>query len=358
MAPPPTRGWTHCVELVHRDLAGSPAHAGMDLLLIGAGETWAWLPRPRGDGPAMSEVTIDLIRAPPPTRGWTLITSKHIDLVHGSPAHAGMDPGRATRFGIRRRLPRPRGDGPFFADRPDGGHLAPPPTRGWTLLALGGPLLVLGSPAHAGMDLARLRKSLHDTRLPRPRGDGPQDRGLVHAPPAAPPPTRGWTQRASMAFRRFVGSPAHAGMDPSTRRRMRLRCRLPRPRGDGPAGSMAKSMRCQAPPPTRGWTVNPASAPCREPGSPAHAGMDPSTMRRRCAAGRLPRPRGDGPRAERQQRRNEAAPPPTRGWTFGVTDEDVEAFGSPAHAGMDRFSAVRAPSSRWLPRPRGDGPRT
>ncbi len=59
---------------------------------------------------------------------------------------------------------------------------APPPTRGWTLLARAWHLHTAGSPAHAGMDPWRAGTPTRRNRLPRPRGDGPpagQERSLI-----------------------------------------------------------------------------------------------------------------------------------------------------------------------------------
>ena len=91
VAPPPTRGWTpfRIKATIRHD--GSPAHAGMDLLMAYAPVVGLRLPRPRGDGPSRLPAGIRGLAAPPPTRGWTDMHSVTHPHPHGSPAHAGMD---------------------------------------------------------------------------------------------------------------------------------------------------------------------------------------------------------------------------------------------------------------------------
>ena len=173
----------------------------------------------------------------------------------------------------------------------------------------------IGSPAHAGMDLARGGAVMDGWRLPRPRGDGPLGSAVLSAADLAPPPTRGWTSLHRLVRRTEQGSPAHAGMD-----------LLPRARCS-PTG-----------------------------GSPAHAGMDPARCESTMISGWLPRPRGDGPELSGRLRSVTLAPPPTRGWTPLERRAPAAPHGSPAHAGMDRSSTPTSPLPTWLPRPRGDGP--
>ena len=257
--------------------------------------------------------------APPPTRGWTCSRRRPYCCVTGSPAHAGMDRARAGSGGPRPGLPRPRGDGPSVCGPSLGATTAPPPTRGWTLPA---PVPVRrrpGSPAHAGMDAGTPEAQSHHTQ--------------------APPPTRGWTAVVPGHPGDRQGSPAHAGMDRPLAQVAAHRLGLPRPRGDGPLVDAMLADAAAAPPPTRGWTVEPARQPPLQAGSPAHAGMDPSLVPDAEFERRLPRPRGDGPFARRlrpwqavlgaglPRPRGDGprplpgwpvgaeAPPPTRGWT-------------------------------------------
>ena len=355
-APPPTRGWTF-ERAAHRDReAGSPAHAGMDLSRDCACRVTRWLPRPRGDGPVIQEKTARPLQAPPPTRGWTVFPRPPCRRPPGSPAHAGMDLSRRAPCSRRAGLPRPRGDGPHRAPSGRGCIPAPPPTRGWTLVAGDLPSGTFGSPAHAGMDPAGRGEQSARRWLPRPRGDGPSPSRRRRTTRAAPPPTRGWTSSRSRRTILPHGSPAHAGMDPSPTRPATASSRLPRPRGDGPASRPASRRERRAPPPTRGWTGVVGNQGDDDLGSPAHAGMDPTSSSLGAVVSRLPRPRGDGPLTLMEPPAGRGAPPPTRGWTPAPAPGRRMPRGSPAHAGMDPCPGDWLDRRRWLPRPRGDGP--
>ena len=273
--PPPTRGWTPHHGGGDACQHGSPAHAGMDPLALILALATPGLPRPRGDGPCCANASKKPPKAPPPTRGWTLPRALALKADAGSPAHAGMDPWRTDAPSGGLRLPRPRGDGPARGQVPDRVVAAPPPTRGWTLMRQGADQLLIGSPAHAGMDPSSVRPGPSASWLPRPRGDGPVFVNDPSSQAAAPPPTRGWTRDVAREQFRRDGSPAHAGMDPSRQRAAQYEAWLPRPRGDGPASKAAPQARDPAPPPTRGWTRGALARPGRHAGSP--------------------RPRGDGP---------------------------------------------------------------
>ena len=152
----------------------------------------------------------------------------------GSPAYAGMDPQTGVIKPSNRRLPRLRGDGPYFASFQRKCRRAPPPTRGWTLAFRSCKPLPLGSPAYAGMDPAETGVYRSRVWLPRLRGDGPFSDKRNLRVEMAPPPTRGWTLTDALADVRKQGSPAYAGMDPSNGREAVDNPWLPRLRGDGP----------------------------------------------------------------------------------------------------------------------------
>ncbi len=214
--------------------------------------------------------------APPPTRGWTEVRGVHQGAARGSPAHAGMDPVMIGRMSPRTRLPRPRGDGPDPRERHDGREQAPPPTRGWTHRRADEGRDLAGSPAHAGMDPRGPRAGSSAPGLPRPRGDGPICRAYSAEHDSAPPPTRGWTRQWHARIPRRQGSPAHAGMDRCAPRQRDVADGLPRPRGDGPELVVMAANPSMAPPPTRGWTQRAGAVAVEARGSPAHAGMDPA----------------------------------------------------------------------------------
>ena len=276
-----------------------------------------------------------------------------------------MDPGLpdGESHRLRPRLPRPRGDGPadYQRARAWAEATASPPTRGWTLESPHGPSqhgARGGFPAHAGMDLRIHHPNPRRTRLPRPRGDGPRAGSFTRLDLAASPPTRGWTLSGDRSPVDEAGFPAHAGMDPHPDGRSRGVRRLPRPRGDGPRARAAAAEVPRASPPTRGWTllVGPETRVRR--GFPAHAGMDPGRWRCAPSPMRLPRPRGDGPRYVQDVMEREVASPPTRGWTLAPFGQQLALEGFPAHAGMDLAPLSARNHPHRLPRPRGDGPST
>ena len=217
-APPPTRGWTALHRRPAPPNGGSPAYAGMDLSSATRFRRIAGLPRLRGDGPTGEAWADPRLKAPPPTRGWTRPHPFAAHAADGSPAYAGMDLVLDGCGQMSEGLPRLRGDGPEIRMLRWDEVAAPPPTRGWTHVAQLPRLDRAGSPAYAGMDPERSRNSTSTPGLPRLRGDGPTgyDSNFSHS--SAPPPTRGWTRRPVRLAAGEAGSPAYAGMD---RRRWR-----------------------------------------------------------------------------------------------------------------------------------------
>ena len=192
-APPHTRGWTPLAEATTVDPVGSPAHAGMDPALDEDEAEDGRLPRTRGDGPSTMSSWGPTPPAPPHTRGWTPEPGDEGSAKPGSPAHAGMDPMTSSAVCRARRLPRTRGDGPAHTWTQIGRHRAPPHTRGWTWACTRHRGMGRGSPAHAGMDPGRTDGEDGYGRLPRTRGDGPRRRVPSMLAKEAPPHTRGWT---------------------------------------------------------------------------------------------------------------------------------------------------------------------
>ena len=355
-ASPHTRGWTRSVLPAAAMRPGFPAHAGMDRGRGRPPTDRRRLPRTRGDGPQEIEHALRALRASPHTRGWTRRPLARQGPRRGFPAHAGMDRGRGRPPTDRRRLPRTRGDGPQEIEHALRALRASPHTRGWTRrpLARQGPRR--GFPAHAGMDRGRGRPPTDRRRLPRTRGDGPQE--IEHAPGAlrASPHTRGWTRGDHAPGPLGTGFPAHAGMDPLGAGPRPFRRRLPRTRGDGPRARAADVAGSAASPHTRGWTVTDTGLASLAHGFPAHAGMDPPPTTTSTPTTRLPRTRGDGPLLEGPHVARLEASPHTRGWTPHLPRRQPGRDGFPAHAGMDPAQSSRRCARRGLPRTRGDGP--
>ena len=211
---------------------------------------------------------------------------------------------------------------------------------------------VYGFPAHAGMDPPTVRDGRSWPGLPRTRGDGPF---AIHCHPTgttASPHTRGWTQPKSLHDEIYEGFPAHAGMDLRQATGRRVRCGLPRTRGDGPEAQSAGFVSLKASPHTRGWTPHQPADEGRIEGFPAHAGMDPDEAFGCDFARRLPRTRGDGPSTYIVGEIPGVASPHTRGWTpdEAISWSIIRSF--PAHAGMDPRLAFRRSGCRGLPRTR------
>ena len=173
VAPPHTRGSTSATGRRRLLLSGSPAHAGIDLVRMRFKTSRAWLPRTRGDRPPWPVPGRTTASAPPHTRGSTqpkAFTSRNVD---GSPAHAGIDPGRDGSTSNAFRLPRTRGDRPMGRVIAECSTAAPPHTRGSTVIRWDHRPAMLGSPAHAGIDPGRALPGSGRGWLPRTRGDRP-----------------------------------------------------------------------------------------------------------------------------------------------------------------------------------------
>ena len=271
---------------------------------------------------------------PPPTRGWSVWGAASRKRRSGSPAHAGMVPGRGGDRGRCGRFPRPRGDGPWRLRATPASRAVPPPTRGWSGVKGPPSSTGSGSPAHAGMVRPLPRRRGGRGGFPRPRGDGPEYPMSNDLLPPVPPPTRGWSGHRRGGGAHRPGSPAHAGMVPNGPRRRDGGRGFPRPRGDGPAPARAASRSPSVPPPTRGWSSNEHRSATPRRGSPAHAGMVLARSKRSRRIKRFPRPRGDGPLTKTILRDAFQVPPPTRGWSRVVRIRRDGKQGSPAHAGM------------------------
>ncbi len=356
LSPPPTRGSTGVAREGGDDGEVSPAHAGIDPRRTYPRPGPACLPRPRGDRPGTHTVSPGRLESPPPTRGSTEHGADRGADALVSPAHAGIDPRIRSSRAFPVRLPRPRGDRPESATKPAKIVASPPPTRGSTEPHLRRRRRLPVSPAHAGIDRAQHVPAGIASSLPRPRGDRPLEQLRSHLLSGSPPPTRGSTIEQPVEQDRGLVSPAHAGIDRSTRSAQTAARRLPRPRGDRPIGATHPPPPTQSPPPTRGSTVA-FSRPCADRDvSPAHAGIDRPMSSRPRRPMRLPRPRGDRPKPDSESAGSSASPPPTRGSTADDRPGRTAPRVSPAHAGIDRWAGSARSSRRCLPRPRGDRP--
>ena len=203
------------------------------------GGRWVELPRARGDRPFRGRFGVARGTATP---------------ARGNGAPAGPF---SSLCGGASRLPRARGDVPVLRAR--------------SLLR------TAGCPAHAGIDRSQPVRRAPSRVAPRTRGWPGEPVNLYAS--AVAPRTRGCA--ASLPIRLDVrGCPAHAGIGP---RRLNWVPRAsnpvaPRTRGSPSASARRSSLRVE--------------------GCPAHAGIAPRPPRRRTRR-RLPRARGEWPRATR-----------------------------------------------------------
>ena len=314
------------------------------------------LPRTRGDGPHDHARSAAVNESSPHARGWTRWAKDPTVYLSVFPARAGMDP--SSRRGRRRmgRLPRTRGDGPSPRSADAGLYSSSPHARGWTLALAAYRRAVSVFPARAGMDP---EQALHDERLdrlPRTRGDGPLTIRSSPSMTVSSPHARGWTVLSPSSRPACRVFPARAGMDPPRGGDQRQSRGLPRTRGDGPARRTTPENSQASSPHARGWTRRGHRPHARLRVFPARAGMDPFVVHPWRGPTRLPRTRGDGPRACVLIPNRRASSPHARGWTRSMTFPSFPAFVFPARAGMDPRQVVDHGIRKGLPRTRGDGP--
>ena len=276
--------------------------------------------------------------------------------LQGFPAHAGMDPRRQARGTPRFRIPRTCGDGPSAGGPVAALSADSPHMRGWTRVHGAFGRVHRGFPAHAGMDPRSRSAGAGRPGIPRTCGDGPRRDSAVTLASSDSPHMRGWTRVVLSERRRLLGFPAHAGMDPSPPASPAASWRIPRTCGDGPGWIFFSPCITPDSPHTRGWTPDHPLAERGHRGFPAHAGMDPNARRWQDKPHRIPRTRGDGPRAARPVDVGRPDSPHTRGWTRGPCRDPYPGVGFPAHAGMDLFAGLIDEPKSGIPRTRGDGP--
>ena len=353
---PRSRGWTPGRDEVAAGVEGFPALAGMDPRSGSSSRGKCWIPRARGDGPAAGRPPGGGLWDSPRSRGWTPGHDEVAAGVEGFPALAGMDPRWAGGRPIGERIPRARGDGPYFELPCRGPGGDSPRSRGWTPGTPSGARPDAGFPALAGMDPRARARAPGRRGIPRARGDGPQARAPGRRARPDSPRSRGWTVGLGRLRQDVDGFPALAGMDPCLRLRPPRPAGIPRARGDGPSRTTWGGRPGRDSPRSRGWTVSAAAAGHPPPGFPALAGMDRSSISLSPTTPRIPRARGDGPTPTGDRGRGAADSPRSRGWTLAAGARAHAARGFPALAGMDPPPGVHPAAGCGIPRARGDGP--
>ncbi len=130
---------------------------------------------------------------------------------------------------------------------------------------------------------------------PRARGDGPDAAAMSLHVRCCSPHTRGWTRLPQHLKRALLLLPAHAGMDPTSRRAVTGWASAPRARGDGPAKVETWRAYILCSPRTRGWPRLPVLDRARGPLLPARAGMISKRGSSGSSKHGCPRAGGDGP---------------------------------------------------------------
>ena len=254
MRSPPARGWPGDGQAGRAEGDAFPARAGMARACRWNPCPTPSVPRPRGDGPvSIGRGASGSGRSPPargwpderdareknlsrspPARGWPVSTPRNSTAAPAFPARAGMARRQRKSFGRRRRVPRPRGDGPNLESQGARRKKRSPPARGWPERHHGYVSGRRAFPARAGMARSGPPAPGQSASVPRPRGDGPRRRFVTGVGRRRSPPARGWPAPESGAQTWRHAFPARAGMARPVRLRAQGPGRVPRPRGDGP----------------------------------------------------------------------------------------------------------------------------
>ena len=357
MDSPHARGWTAGPRAVRRLPAGFPARAGMDPPPAHVGPWSVGIPRTRGDGPGRRRPGSAGRWDSPHARGWTFSKAMRTCRVGGFPARAGMDPRPTIRPRVSRRIPRTRGDGPSLAVGVPTSRSDSPHARGWTVGRRAAAPAAEGFPARAGMDLHAAAMGPLRGGIPRTRGDGPLASNFWPGNASDSPHARGWTRLVSTRGTGAAGFPARAGMDPRAPAPSGGSPRIPRTRGDGPRTREENRGENRDSPHARGWTRDAHRRVGCAGGFPARAGMDLPIAASYNTLIWIPRTRGDGPRSAIPSVVLRADSPHARGWTPARPPHDPGPPGFPARAGMDPGDALDHAALVGIPRTRGDGPR-
>ncbi len=210
----------------------------------------------------------------PRTRGSTVYSPVTTLTAWGFPAHAGINRLTSPPPHPTSGVPRARGDQPapglYPGDRPRGS----PRTRGSTGTARRKVSKCAGFPAHAGINRCSMPSRNAPSRVPRARGDQPWFRQIFPGAKLGSPRTRGSTAGSCLSHRYPGGFPAHAGINRMHRRACPVSRRVPRARGDQPAFTMMSPWHGMGSPRTRGSTAHSDAVKMAERGFPAHAGIN------------------------------------------------------------------------------------
>ncbi len=212
-------------------------------------------------------------------------------------------------------------------------------------------------PACAGIDPIEVIDSKLEYGLPRMRGDRPIRPCLHGLRRRFTPHARGSTWRSAACDSDNTVYPACAGIDPKFLCLFISKLRLPRMRGDRPAGARNWLRSQPFTPHARGSTLTRWKRIFSEMVYPACAGIDPCHVHGGGTPQCLPRMRGDRPQVLRPWQWPLPFTPHARGstWVDTIIRHCRNVY--PACAGIDRSQPRGKGGDFSLPRMRGDRPR-
>ncbi len=194
-----------------------PACAGIDRNSFFYLSPSLGLPRMRGDRPTTAPIVFSTKKFTPHARGSTYTTATLFKRKCVYPACAGIDPNYSCHFPAPGCLPRMRGDRPLFYIAVADNDWFTPHARGSTYRKPAGKTLQNVYPACAGID--PLVHGGHGVyiRLPRMRGDRPQNLPISVIRSGFTPHARGSTRGRPSRLDSGRVYPACAGIDLSRR---------------------------------------------------------------------------------------------------------------------------------------------
>src|ERR1035438_6760023 len=193
MYSPPAWGWSgHTAKTIPASPV-FPTRVGMVRRLGCARPRGAGIPHPRGDGPVGHVVYAPLLGYSPPAWGWSgsaQLRRKHTMVF---PTRVGMVRRKQKSQYAGGGIPHPRGDGPALLRNPQYGGVYSPPAWGWSAVVGRAARRCRVFPTRVGMVRARRPSVPSIRRIPHPRGDGPYVINLDTTPDPYSPPAWGWS---------------------------------------------------------------------------------------------------------------------------------------------------------------------
>ena len=209
----------------------------------------------RGDPPHDSLNSNIQILSTPHARGSTFRLLPPSGQEYVYPACAGIHPRLRPPIRLLHRLPRMRGDPPLAGCSPSRTSASTPHARGSTLNCLSFAIRSFVYPACAGIHRFDRERELTRYRLPRMRGDPPQEGAGKTYCRRSTPHARGSTRLFSKEAEAGRVYPACAGIHLCLHILSSIPHGLPRMRGDPPRGSLSRSGARVSTPHARGSTL-------------------------------------------------------------------------------------------------------